>query len=166
LNTKSDIKVETADKVQLSSTPIKGRFKVKCVNNKGGVSFSGPINVLHIDGFWIKRQIENHCYQLRDKLEVHLSNKDVTNQYAGRGFYIGFKGYNDDPGQFSVVSDEEQPLVGKDLKFHAETVLPYGTNLFFEPIPFEMLKTYETKPQLIVSVNGLPAVCHSLKCDF
>lgn len=29
-----------------------------------------------------------------------------------------------------------------------------------------MLKTYETKPQLIVSVDGLPAACHNLTCDF
>lgn len=44
--------------------------------------------------------------------------------------------------------------------------MPYGTNLFYEPIPFEMLRTYETEPQLIVSVGNLPAVCHNLTCDF
>jgi hypothetical protein len=29
-----------------------------------------------------------------------------------------------------------------------------------------MLKTYETKPQVIVNVNDLPAVCKNLTCDF
>ena len=29
-----------------------------------------------------------------------------------------------------------------------------------------MLRTYETEPQLIVSVDNLPAVCHNLTCDF
>ena len=29
-----------------------------------------------------------------------------------------------------------------------------------------MLKTYETKPQVIVNVEGLPAVCHNVTCDF
>ena len=29
-----------------------------------------------------------------------------------------------------------------------------------------MLRTYETQPQLIVSVGDLPAVCHNLTCDF
>lgn len=38
--------------------------------------------------------------------------------------------------------------------------------MFYEPIPFEMIKTYETKPQVIVNVNNLPAVCHNLTCDF
>ena len=44
--------------------------------------------------------------------------------------------------------------------------MPYSTNLFYEPIPFEMLRTYETEPQLIVTVGNLPAVCHNLTCDF
>lgn len=29
-----------------------------------------------------------------------------------------------------------------------------------------MLRTYETKPQLLVSVDGLPAVCRNVDCDF
>jgi hypothetical protein len=29
-----------------------------------------------------------------------------------------------------------------------------------------MFKTYETKPQMMVSVDGLPAVCHNLNCDY
>jgi hypothetical protein len=28
-----------------------------------------------------------------------------------------------------------------------------------------MLKTYETEPQLIVTVGGMPAVCHNMTCD-
>jgi hypothetical protein len=28
-----------------------------------------------------------------------------------------------------------------------------------------MLKTYETEPQLIVTVGGTPAVCHNMTCD-
>ena len=29
-----------------------------------------------------------------------------------------------------------------------------------------MLKTFEEKPQIVVEVDGLPAVCHNLTCDF
>ena len=29
-----------------------------------------------------------------------------------------------------------------------------------------MLRTFETEPQLIVTVDNLPAVCHNLTCDF
>jgi len=43
--------------------------------------------------------------------------------------------------------------------------IPYSTNLFYESIPFEMLRTYERNPQVLVSVDNLPAVCHNLTCD-
>lgn len=52
-----------------------------------------------------------------------------------------------------------------DIIFHQETVVD-STNLFYEPIPFEFLKTFETLPQVIVWVDEMPAVCHNLTCDF
>lgn len=52
------------------------------------------------------------------------------------------------------------------VSFYSNTTVPYSTNLFYEPVPFEMLKTFETKPQLIVTVNDNPAVCHNMTCDF
>jgi len=55
---------------------------------------------------------------------------------------------------------------GENLQYFAETIAEYSTNLLYEPIPFEMLRTYETKPQLVVSVDGLPAVCQNVDCDF
>ena len=36
----------------------------------------------------------------------------------------------------------------------------------FMPIPFEMLKTFEEKPQMIVNVGTEPAVCHAVDCGF
>jgi hypothetical protein len=46
-------------------------------------------------------------------------------------------------------------------------LVPYGfNNIFYEPIPFEFLYTNETTPQVIVSVDGIPAVCGSLECGF
>jgi hypothetical protein len=36
----------------------------------------------------------------------------------------------------------------------------------FWPIPFEMLRTYEEKPQFLVEVDDMPAVCHGMECGF
>ena len=48
-----------------------------------------------------------------------------------------------------------------------ETITPYNNaNIFYEPIPFELLRTYEHKPQLNITVDGYPAVCKNLDCDF
>jgi hypothetical protein len=38
--------------------------------------------------------------------------------------------------------------------------------LFYDPVPFEMLKTYDTIPQIVVTVNDLPAMCHNITCGF
>jgi len=37
-------------------------------------------------------------------------------------------------------------MSGNNVTFTSKVVRPYGTNLFYHPIPFEMLKTYEEKP--------------------
>ena len=105
------------------------------------------------------------CDGLYDKLEV-METWEYPYKENGIGLYLRFQGLNEDPGQFEIVSSDVDPLTADNLTIEASTLVPYGTNLFYEPIPFEMLKTYETKPQIIVSVDGLPAVCHNLTCDF
>jgi len=42
----------------------------------------------------------------------------------------------------------------------------YSQNLFYDPIPFEFLRTEEQNSQVEVIVDGQPAVCHNLTCDF
>lgn len=79
---------------------------------------------------------------------------------------IRFTGINADPGQFEIKSGTITPLTGVNVAVAFSTPLPYGTNLFYAPVPFEFLRTYEEKPQVIVSVDGEPAVCHNMTCDF
>jgi hypothetical protein len=96
---------------------------------------------------------------------VHTYDNPYPSQTLGKSFYIDFSSYDEDPGQFEIVSYAENPLVGK-ITYNHETVIPYGKNLMFWPVPFEMLETYEEKPQFLVEVDNMPAVCHSMKCDF
>lgn len=84
----------------------------------------------------------------------------------GKAFLIRFNGMNADPDQFEIVSSETTPLEGDNLTFYSNTTVPYSSNLFYEGIPFEFLRTYETEPQVLVTVNGEPAVCHNLTCGF
>ena len=102
-----------------------------------------------------------NCTETRDAIEV--VKNDTENS---RGFFIRFTGIQGDPGQYEIISGVDTPLTGDDLYFKAQTLIPYGQNLFYNPVPFEMLRTYETKPQLLVTVDGVPAVCHNLTCDF
>lgn len=57
-------------------------------------------------------------------------------------------------------------MKGSNLTYYSNVTVPYSTNLFYEGIPFEFLRTYETKPQVIVTVGDDPAVCHNMTCDF
>jgi hypothetical protein len=72
---------------------------------------------------------------------------------------------NADPGQFRIVSATSDPLTGENLTYNQTTITPYSTNIQYDPIPFEMLRTYENKTQLIVTVDGNPAVCHNMTCN-
>jgi hypothetical protein len=63
----------------------------------------------------------------------------------GRNISISFDGLSVDPGQFSIIPDTETPLTG-NVTYFQDTPVPSGGNLWYDPIPFEMLKTYETLP--------------------
>jgi hypothetical protein len=56
---------------------------------------------------------------------------------------------------------EVHPIIYNQTK-----IVNASTNLFYPVIPFEMLKTYETEPQVIVKVGDLPAVCHNMTCQW
>lgn len=66
----------------------------------------------------------------------------------------------------TIESSNTTALAGDNVTFSSNTTVPFGQNVFYEPIPFEWLRTYETKPQVVVTVNGQPAVCHNLTCDY
>ena len=39
-------------------------------------------------------------------------------------------------------------------------------NIFYDYLPFDYLYTNEEMPQILVDVNGMPAVCKSLDCGY
>jgi len=86
-----------------------------------------------------------NCTWLYDKIEV-FENHVYTYRQNGRSFIIRFVGLNKDPGQFTIESSSDSPLTADNITIMSNTTVPYSSNLFYEPIPFEMLKTYETKP--------------------
>jgi hypothetical protein len=104
-----------------------------------------------------------YCDGLYDKVRII-----ETNQFGGKNngisLQILFDDVKSDPGQFRYVSSESSPLTGNNINITSVTEQNYGTNLMYDVIPFEMLKTFETEEQLIVTVNGDPAACHNSTC--
>ena len=108
------------------------------------------------------------CTDFYDKTEIEATQRVPNWWYRENGvqWRLLFPGYNADPGQFTIESSIADPLTGDNITFTNSTRQPYGTNLFYKTVPFEYLKTFETNPQLIVSVNDQPAVCHNLNCNY
>jgi len=79
---------------------------------------------------------------------------------------IRFTGLNYNIPQLQIVEDFTT-ITGVNIVFDSSTYLEYNpARLFYEPVPFEFLHTVEDKPQVIVSVEGVEAVCASLNCNF
>lgn len=85
------------------------------------------------------------CPTFYNKISAFSSSR-YSEGGSGRGLYLDFQGLNADPGQFEFVNSDTDPLTGDGVEFVAKTVEPYSTNLFYDPIPYELLKTFETTP--------------------
>lgn len=156
---------ELPNEVQLSGTPLSGRFKIQCIDENGQTSTTGELKPQD-NWYWNVVLIMQSCFGLQDKL-IPLRASDLPTYYQdGIKIKFRFSGLNADPGQFKIIDSDVSPLKGDDIVITDETIVPYGTNLFYDPVPFEFLRTYEEKPQVIVSVGEQPAVCHNMTCDF
>jgi hypothetical protein len=55
---------------------------------------------------------------------------------------------------------------GATLSYVGDTKRNYGTGLMFEPVGLEFMYTDAQKPQVMVKVDGLEALCTDLNCDY
>lgn len=116
--------------------------------------------------YWVKRKMEEKCSKMYDKIEVWWASASFSYTQNGLGFFIRYVGKNEPVGQAYIVSSPNSPLGGDNLTFYSNVTIPYGVNLFYDVVPFEMLRTYETEPQVLVTVGDFPAVCHNLTCNY
>jgi hypothetical protein len=162
--TAATITVDTPADVQIGSLPLAGYYRIECNAEGYAPSYSHNMD-LRWGSENINIMMSEGCDQMYDITEV----MDVSHYpYNGNGkaLMIRFNGINSDPAQFNIVSSETLPLEGTNLTYYSNTTVPYSSNLFYEGIPFDFIRTYETEPQVIVTVNNEPAVCHNLTCGF
>jgi len=86
------------------------------------------------------------CDRFVDRVQV--TRKNFGYNENGLQYLITFRGYDHDPGQFSIELDESNTFENREkLVILSQTVSPYNhASVFYEPIPFEFLRTYEHKP--------------------
>lgn len=134
----------TAEHVMTSSTPLSGNYKIKCTNKAGLISYSNEIPYNN-HALWAGLKTMEGCAASYDKL--HFEEGSKYDYYEnGRSIYVTFEGLNFDPAQLEIVESTDKPLAAMDITYEMKTIEPFSSNLWYEPIPFEFLKTYETKP--------------------
>lgn len=77
-----------------------------------------------------------------------------------------FQDYHGDVPECICESSETVPITGQNVVYKSTVIQEYGENLFFEPTPLEMLYSDAEKPQVLITVNGIDAVCPGFDCDF
>lgn len=83
---------------------------------------------------------------------------------------LKFSAYNGDPAIWGFVDGSETPLSGPDadsITYSATTILPYnGDSIVYMPVPYEMLRTHHSNPQIVMTVDSLPVGCRAVDCDY
>ena len=155
--------------MQLSKPPLGGKFKIKCVTSANTVSYTRELQVLATTALIVQESINSDCYQMNDKVQVDELRNDCPYRENCIKFRIRFSGLNDNPGQYMIESGTDTPLTGDDqqpITYDGKTLFEFGSSIFYNAVPFEMLRQYVEKPQVIMQVGTLPAVCHNNNCGF
>lgn len=154
----------------MGDQPLNGTFRVVCPGPAGNDVAAYPITTndipLHYSAYWIKHQIERNCTDSRYKIEVFNAPGQEYNE-NGLNYQIRFIGSNGPKAQMRIISGVDTPLTHTKL-YTNQTKIINATNdlIFYDAIPFEMLRTYETEPQVEVTVGDYPAVCKNINCDY
>ena len=107
--TAASITVETPDQVQLSSPPLNGKWRIKCIIDDAG-------NFQYTENMWldygadsVENRITKDCYGFENKVKVEKLHETWQN---GLKFLLKFTGVNSDVGQFEAVSSVDDPITG------------------------------------------------------
>mmetsp|Transcript_29259 Transcript_29259/g.28370 ORF Transcript_29259/g.28370 Transcript_29259/m.28370 type:complete len:135 (-) Transcript_29259:2255-2659(-) len=109
--------------------------------------------------------IEAACPLLKNKITVW--DGGVYNYYVdGRDLFLKYDGIASDMMQAEVEDGLAEGLVGNMIQYDSTTYSQFGSNLFYEPIPYELLHTLNTVPDISVKVNGVTSICVNFNCQF
>lgn len=109
---------------------------------------------------------------MRDSFEVLHGDQFQYNE-DGIDFIIDFYRVAGELQLFEIIPEPSDPikgdgsLDGSDITYDRQVKQSYGPGIFYDTVPFEMLYSIHDKPQVKVTVDGIPAVCgKGVDCDF
>ena len=129
-----------------------------------------------MENSYIQSNIDEDIPWLRGRVTVHTwTDGTIYDEFRfsyrqnGVNIFLTFDGLHSDPPQCTILSDTASPMTignGGTLSYVGETTRNYGTGLMFEPVGLEFMYTDAQKPQVMVKVDGLEALCTDLNCDY
>jgi hypothetical protein len=93
ITTKSTIQVDLPSEVQVSSIPLDGKFRVKCIDHEGYESYSRNIHSTLNAESAVQNAIMEGCDQMYDTIEVKWANQ-FASRANGISYLIRFMGLN------------------------------------------------------------------------
>lgn len=94
------------------------------------------------------------------------NNWNYSYRENGKSLVVIFDGFNENPPLCTLENDPTTPITGVNPMFKTEILRNYGQSLMFEPVGLEFLYSDAQSPQVLVDVDGLPALCVNLNCDY
>ena len=151
-------------KIQSSSTPLGGSFKVTCPDENGNLWSTNDENY--------NRWVEGLDFDVQLFIPHAQFNIQIFNGYKydynenGRSFAVVWEDYHGNPPDCYIESSTDNPLTGDNVTMNTTIVQEYGQNLMFAPIPLEFIHTDVTQPQVGIKVNGIDGVCPAFNCGY
>jgi hypothetical protein len=108
---KATISIKPPAEVQLSAPRMKGKFRIKCVDNAGMVSYTKDMTPEQ-NRWFIELRIMFDCQGMADKMEVFRSDAKGDYDLAnGWTYNLWFNGLDKKPGLYEIVAAEDGTFV-------------------------------------------------------
>lgn len=164
INSTATVEFSYPDDVQLSNTPLHGKYFIECYREDGAQSITADISY-DANSNTLYSALIAGCPWLRDNIDI-VDEDDIYFKEDGIDWRIYFNRMSTGLSQFIFHKSYTDVLDGNDVTIYENELKPYGPNAMIEVLPFEMLYTAETQPQVIVMIDDYPALCATTECGY
>jgi hypothetical protein len=150
-----------------SSPPFNGTYTITCTDEYG-VNYTSEEITFTNSTDEVEKVIHRTIPFLIDNVEV-LEDGRFDNPGNGISYYLHFHDLHYEVPLCTIQpeADAEWPLTGNtDMADNSTKIRTYGHSLFFPVVPLEFLYADAQTPQIMITVDGMQALCLDLNCDY
>ena len=149
------------------SEALRGFFGIR-ITDQNDLQYELTPLTLGEQEFLFQNELESRFPELEGRVRV-FKNMSI-NPLDGCEYYMHFVGFGEElPAVAFLTSSVDQKLTGGNyvtFEIEEDFVAYDGSRVFLYPLPFDLMFSFHEKDQLLVSVDGLNAMCDDAQCDF